>query len=120
MTRDVCNNPDSIVSTDDAIVFSTDSGLKVLSGSTVRDISSDMEGYLPTAVDSSPIIKKIAGVGGFSDKLSSTEFIYYLEEAKVGYNYEDKEVIVANRNYPYSYVFNQVAGTRFPLQSTAF
>lgn len=105
VTRDVCNNPDSIVSTDDAIVFSTDSGLKVLSGSTVRDISSDMEGYLPTAVDSSPIIKKIAGVGGFSDKLSSTEFIYYLEEAKVGYNYEDKEVIVANRNYPYSYVF---------------
>ena len=55
VTRDVCNNPDSIVSTDDAIVFSTDSGLKVLSGSTVRDISSDMEGYLPTAVDSSPI-----------------------------------------------------------------
>ena len=102
VTRDVCNNPDSIVSTDDAIVFSTDSGLKVLSGSTVRDISSDMEGYLPTAVDSSPIIKKIAGVGGFSDKLSSTEFIYYLEEAKVGYNYEDKEVIVANRIYPYS------------------
>ena len=78
VTRDVCNNPDSIVSTDDAIVFSTDSGLKVLSGSTVRDISSDMEGYLPTAVDSSPIIKKIAGVGGFSDKLSSTEFIYSL------------------------------------------
>ena len=35
---------------------------EVLSGSTVRDISSDMEGYLPTAVDSSPIIKKIAGV----------------------------------------------------------
>lgn len=76
VTRDVCNNPDSIVSTDDAIVFSTDSGLKVLSGSTVRDISSDMEGYLPTVVDSSPIIKKNAGVGGFSDKLSSTEFIY--------------------------------------------
>lgn len=111
VTRDVCNNPDSIVSTDDAIVFSTDSGLKVLSGSTVRDISSDMEGYLPTAVDSSPIIKKIAGVGGFSDKLSSTEFIYYLEEAKVGYNYEDKEVIVANRNYPYSYVFNMQSGS---------
>ena len=111
VTRDVCNNPDSIVSTDDAIVFSTDSGLKVLSGSTVRDISSDMEGYLPTAVDSSPIIKKIAGVGGFSDKLSSTEFIYYLEEAKVGYNYKDKEVIVANRNYPYSYVFNMQSGS---------
>lgn len=115
VTRDVCNNPDSIVSTDDAIVFSTDSGLKVLSGSTVRDISSDMEGYLPTVVDSSPMIKKIAGVGGFSDKLSSTEFIYYLEEAKVGYNYEDKEVIVANRNYPYSYVFNMQSGSWYKI-----
>lgn len=118
VTRDVCNNPDSIVSTDDAIVFSTDSGLKVLSGSTVRDISSDMEGYLPTAVDSSPIIKKIAGVGGFSDKLSSTEFIYYLEEAKVGYNYEDKEVIVANRNYPYSYVFNMQSGSWYKISAS--
>lgn len=118
VTRDVCNNPDSIVSTDDAIVFSTDSGLKVLSGSTVRGISSDMEGYLPTAVDSSPIIKKIAGVGGFSDKLSSTEFIYYLEEAKVGYNYEDKEVIVANRNYPYSYVFNMQSGSWYKISAS--
>ena len=106
VTRDVCNNPDSIVSTDDAIVFSTDSGLKVLSG------------YLPTAVDSSPIIKKIAGVGGFSDKLSSTEFIYYLEEAKVGYNYKDKEVIVANRNYPYSYVFNMQSGSWYKISAS--
>ena len=118
VTRDVCNTPDSIVSTDDAIVFSTDSGLKVLSGSTVRDISSDMEGYLPTVVDSSPIIKKNAGVGGFSDKLSSTEFIYYLEEAKVGYNYEDKEVIVANRNYPYSYVFNMQSGSWYKISAS--
>lgn len=118
VTRNVCNNPDSIVSTDDAIVFSTDSGLKILSGSTVRDISSDMDGYLPTVVDSSPIIKKIAGVGGFSDKLSSTEFIYYLEEAKVGYNYEDKEVIVANRNYPYSYVFNMQSGSWYKISAS--
>ena len=118
VTRDVCNNPDSIVSTDDAIVFSTDSGLKILSGSTVRDISSDMDGYLPTVVDSSPMIKKIAGVGGFSDKLSSTEFIYYLEEAKVGYNYEDKEVIVANRNYPYSYVFNMQSGSWYKISAS--
>jgi hypothetical protein len=118
VTRDVCNNPDSIVSTDDAIVFSTDSGLKILSGSTVRDISSDMDGYLPTVVDSSPIIKKIAGVGGFSDKLSSTEFIYYLEEAKVGYNYEDKEVIVANRNYPYSYVFNMQSSSWYKISAS--
>ena len=111
-------NSFSVTRDDDAIVFSTDSGLKVLSGSTVRDISSDMEGYLPTAVDSSPIIKKIAGVGGFSDKLSSTEFIYYLEEAKVGYNYEDKEVIVANRNYPYSYVFNMQSGSWYKISAS--
>ena len=118
VTRDVCNNPDSIVSTDDAIVFSTDSGLKVLSGSTVRDISSDMEGYLPTVVDSSPIIKKNAGVGGFRDKLSSSGFISYLEDAQVGYNSEDTEVIVANRNYPYSYVFNMQSGSWYKISAS--
>lgn len=118
VTRDVCNNPDSVVSTDNAVVFSTESGLKVLSGSTVEDISGEIEGYLPTAVDSSPIIKKVANVAGFTNLLSSTEFVYYLEGAKVGYNYEDKEIIVANPNFLYSYVYNIGSGSWYKISAS--
>ena len=110
VTRDVCNNPDSIISTDNAVVFSTESGLYILSGSTATKLSSEIEGYLPTSIDSSPIIKKVANVAGFTNHLSSTEFIYYLENAQIGYNYEDKEIIVANSGFPYSYVYNMQSG----------
>lgn len=110
VTRDICNNPDSIISTDNAVVFSTESGLYILSGSTAAKLSSEIEGYLPTSINSSPIIKKVANVAGFTNHLSSTEFIYYLENAQIGYNYEDKEIIVANSGFPYSYVYNMQSG----------
>ena len=111
VTRDVCNNPSSITSTDSEIVFSTDAGLMVLSGSQTQKISDAIEGWLPSFVgDSSPIIAKIANVAGSQDLLSTTEFVYYLEGAKIGYSYEDKEIIVANPSYGYSYVYNVPSG----------
>lgn len=106
VSRDCCNNPHSIVSTDNAVVFSTSRGLMILLGSNVEKISGSIEGYLPSSIDSSPIIKKIAGIAGFQKALSSTEFVFYLENARVGYNYEDKAIIVSNPSLSYSYVFD--------------
>ncbi|RHJ75758.1 hypothetical protein [Parabacteroides sp. AM08-6] len=110
VTRDCCNNPQSIVSTDNSVVFSTERGLMILSGSTVATISDKIEGFLPSSIDSSPIIKKIATVAGLENTLSSIEFIYYLKDACIGYNYEDKEVIVSNTTYGYSYVYGLTSG----------
>lgn len=82
----------------------------LLSGSSVTKLSGKIEGYLPSCIDSSPVIKKIANITGYKNILSSTEFVYYLKEAKIGYNYEDKEIIVANPSYSYSYVYNIESG----------
>lgn len=110
VTRDVCSSPSSITSTDSEIVFASNAGLMVLSGSQTEKISDAIEGWLPSFVgDSSPVIAKIANVAGSQDLLSTTEFVYYLEGAKVGYSYEDKEIIVANPSYSYSYVFNALS-----------
>lgn len=106
VSRDCCNNPSSIVSTDNAVIFSTNRGLMILSGSIVEKISDNIEGYLPSSTDSSPIIKKIAGIVELQNCISSTEFVYFLENARIGYNYEDKEIIVANPSYKYSYVYS--------------
>ena len=45
ISRDVCNNPDSITQIDGAVVFTTDQGLMMIQGSEVVNLSEAMEGY---------------------------------------------------------------------------
>jgi len=105
VSRDCCNNEKSIVGTDTAVIFSTGSGLKMISGSTVVDISTKIKGFLPSLLGES-IISKIASIASYASILSSTEFVYFLENCIVGYCYGDKEIIVSNPNYEYSYVYS--------------
>jgi hypothetical protein len=45
VSRDVCNNPDSVTQIDGAVVFTTDQGLMMIQGSEVVNLSGAMEGY---------------------------------------------------------------------------
>lgn len=45
ISRDVCNNPDSITQIDGAVVFTTDQGLKMIQGSDVVLLSGHMDGH---------------------------------------------------------------------------
>lgn len=45
ISRDVCNNPDSITQIDGAVVFTTDQGLKLIQGSEVMLLSDTMDGH---------------------------------------------------------------------------
>lgn len=110
VTRDVCNNPDSICGLDTMVAFSTEGGLMVIDGATTRLISEKIYGFLPSCSISSPIITRILAVAGLDSCLSSVVFPDYLETAKVGYNYETKEVVVANGDFPYSYVYSLKTG----------
>lgn len=106
VTRDVCNNPDSICALDTSVAFSTDKGLMVISGAQTELISVNIYGFLPSCTISSPIIGKILEVAKLGSSLSSITFPDYLESAKVGFNYQGQEIIVANKDYDYSYVFS--------------
>ena len=110
VTRDVCNNPDSICGLDTMVAFSTDRGLMVINGTVTELISEKIYGFLPSCSVSSPIIVKILDVASMGDDISSVVFPDYIEEAKIGYNYEAKEIVVANMNFPYSYVYSLKTG----------
>ena len=110
VTRDVCSNTKSICSTDNAVVFATQSSLMLIYGAQTKNISEDIEGYLPTTPSSSPVLGQIATVAGMENVFSSSEFHIYLKDAVVGFCYEDKEVIVSNPSYKYSYVYNLTSG----------
>lgn len=45
ISRDVCNNPNSVTQIDGAVVFSTDQGLKLIQGSEVVLLSGQMDGH---------------------------------------------------------------------------
>lgn len=110
VTRDVCNNPDSICGLDTMVAFSTERGLMVIDGASTQLISEKIYGFLPSCNISSPVIMNILNVASLGDMASSSVFPDYLEGAKVGYNYEEKEIVVANSNFPYSYVYSLSTG----------
>ena len=105
VSRDCCSNPKGIASTDKSVVFATEDSIVLMTGSNSQRISDDMDGYLPSFIDSSPIIQKAASVAGCDSLLSITEFRNYIQDCRIGYNYEDGEIIVSNSSYPYSYVY---------------
>lgn len=105
-SRDVCINPNSITGIDNAVVFASKRGLMAINGANITLLSADMDGYLPSCIDSSPIIPKIAKVASFENALSTATFNDYIENAFVSYNYQENELIVTNPDYAYAYVYN--------------
>ena len=119
VSRDVCTNVRSICGTDHSVAFATQRGLMAISGVQVECLSGAIDGWVPTCMDSSEIIPKIAAVaqmytdteddGGNTTReyfLSILRFKDYITGAEVGFNYRENELIVANGSYPYAYVYN--------------
>lgn len=110
VTRDVCTNPGSICGTDTSVVFSTSKGLMSISGAVSSVISGPMDGFLPSCVQSSPVIMKIMSIPGMGGAVSSVVFTDYIKAASVAYNYRAQEIVVSNPSFQYSYVYGIESG----------
>jgi hypothetical protein len=109
LSREVCNNADSITMIDGGVVFSTSKGLYIISGNKPLEISDQTEGGYkgPLSgllsyedVTSNPNLYQI------SDYLCSASFLDYLKGAKIGFDYQLSEIIVSNPSKKYSWVFS--------------
>lgn len=94
ISRDVCNNADSITQMDGAVVFTTDQGLKLIQGSEVVLLSGQMDGH---NVDESIYFpeKFFAGYGHAEyDKLVTPpvtdDFRTILATSKIAYDYPNR------------------------------
>lgn len=74
MSREVCNNPDSITQTDGAVFFTSEKGLMVVAGSDVRCVSEQLSGK------------------------SEIRFHTYLKDAFIAYDYRDSLLWIFNPN----------------------
>lgn len=106
LSRDVCVNPDSITSIDNAVVFVTAKSVMLLQGSQVMDISPYMSGrhYV--------INRQAEGLISGSDYASlipaitdDTPFMAFMRKASIAYDYPGKRLICIAADEDYQYVY---------------
>lgn len=108
LSREVCNNPDSITSIDNAVVFTTDKGVMMIQGSQVVNISPYMNGrhYIPNE-SALNIIGKQEGFNTLIEPISDEDpFTAFVKDAKVAYDYTGQRLIfmsTSNKGFQYVY-----------------
>lgn len=95
MSREVCNNPASITQTDGAVFFTSEKGLMLVIGSDVRCVSEQLSGKEP----------------GFDGVTSMGNFIDYLRQAFMAYDYRDSMLWIFKPRHRTCYVYAINSGT---------
>lgn len=105
VSRDVCNNPDSICGLDSMVAFATVKGLMVISGSQAETISLPVNGFISPIPSVSTIVRRIIDVAGLGT-MTEERFEDYLSGSTVGYNYRENEVMVSRSDREYVWVYS--------------
>lgn len=107
LSRDVCVNPASITSIDNAVVFVSEQGVMLLQGSQTVNISPYMNGRHYTIENTAKTI--IERQDFFCDLLpvltDKTHFLAFVKEASVAYDYAGKRLVFIKPDEKYQYVY---------------
>ena len=120
IARDVLNNPKSVTPIDAGVVFTTDRGLMMIAGEQVEEIGQPLEGDYDRFADSSKTsynaIAKNAfsmqllanlPIAGATNALTQTDFLTYLKGSVINYNHNERELMVSNPSYNYTYILDR-------------
>lgn len=106
-TRDVCINRDSITQLDSSVLFATDRGLMLITGSTSICISDNLDYSQAFQISSLPHSDKLLSLVGFTHAdLGYVSFHEFIRGCRMLYSYVRQHIIVFNREYPYAYVYS--------------
>ncbi|MCM1079100.1 MAG: hypothetical protein NC344_05665 [Bacteroidales bacterium] len=110
ITRDVCINPDSITQLDSSVLFATDRGIMLISGSQTQCISDSISSEFPFNALELPKFDKLHDMLGhdpITDKcLPTLPFTEFLTKCRMIYDYVHQRVIVYAPNITYAYVYS--------------
>ncbi len=106
LSREVCVNPASVRGIDSGVVFMTSKGLMLLCGGSIKILSSaiDSKTHALQKAPNDSVFRKIAAVVALENLFVDDDFVQYAIDAYIGYNYSEREIIVSNPAYSYSYV----------------
>lgn len=110
ITRDVCINPEGITQLDSAVLFPTDRGIMLISGSQAQCISETINSEYPFNAFKLPGFDKLHDMLGHdpeNDKcLPTMPFTKFLKLCRMVYDYVHQRVIVYASGITYAYVFS--------------
>lgn len=111
ITRDICLNANSIAQIDSAVLFASDRGIMLLTGSNAQCITDGIDnngepfnfGAMPHAGD----IKTLLGItAGDNDALTEKAFRTFIDGCQMLYAYNRQHIIVFNPSFSYAYVYS--------------
>ena len=110
ITRDVCINPEGITQLDSAVLFPTDRGIMLISGSQTTCISEAVNSEYPFDATQLPGFTKLHDMLGHepdTDKcLPTLPFTEFLKQCRIIYDYVHQRVIVYAPGITYAYVYS--------------
>lgn len=100
LSREVCNNPNSIVATDHLVFFSSEKGLMMINGSQVTCVSENLAGktFYPTPKEYEVMAKYEIGM--------MPSLIDFLRKSMIAYDYRDNLLWIMNPNHKLCYVLS--------------
>lgn len=110
ITRDVCRNSNAVTQLDSAVIFPTDRGIMLLSGSQAQCISEAINSEYPFDVRKLPGFEKLHNMLNHkpsTDKcLPTLPFSEFLKQCQMLYDYVHQRIIVYAPNITYAYVLS--------------
>ena len=113
VSAEVIENRKNVISVGSGVVYSTHNGLFVLNGRQSTQLSEIVEGKpaiahligeINTLID--PGEQNTHFTKGLSETLSTVDFLTYLQNSSIGFDYDNHELIVTNANYRFSYIYS--------------
>ncbi len=115
ITRDVVISADSVTQIDSAVLFATDRGIMLLSGSTAQCISDTLNADGPFGISDLPKYDKLLGIfNGMAARdeqvshnhINMLPFGEFLKGCRMIYDYTNQHLIVYNPEVRYAYVYS--------------
>jgi hypothetical protein len=112
-TRDVCSNPDSILQLDSTVLFPTDRGIMLVSGSQTQCITEKLD-YHHFNLLKLPQLSQYLPQGAMELPNPMRD---YIRDCKMIYDYRNQRVVVFNTAHPYAYVYSLKSGLWAMMQA---
>lgn len=107
ITRDVCHNIAGITQIDSAVLFPSDRGIMLLSGSQTTCISEAVDSSFPFDLSTLPSLVNLQDTYlTRRDPLSLIPFPQFIAGAFIIYDYPHQRIIVSNPSCDYAYVYS--------------
>lgn len=108
ITRDICLSHESITQIDSAVLFATERGIMLISGSQSICISDVLDSTQPFTISELPLGEKlITDIAELSvTNASYVSFREFIAGCSMVYDYIQQRIVLINPNYQYAYIYS--------------